>query len=369
MSNVETEISPGVDEAVAEIVDNITSNVTSIPTTPEGQALAYSSLVIMALVPIFVGSFRSINAIEQQKDSGEKPEIISRSDAMKFPLFASATLFGIYMFFKVFSQEYINILISVYFFILGVFALSHIAAPWIASLLPASFPNAVYNLNLSETQDDKTSPIVEARFDRKELVGIALSAAVAVWYTMDKHWIANNLLGLAFAMNGIEMIRINSIGTGCILLGGLFFYDVFWVFGTDVMVTVAKNFNAPIKVIFPQDFLQNGIFGSKFAMLGLGDIVIPGIFIALLLRFDLSLKRNTKTYFYSCFLAYFLGLVTTILVMVVFQHAQPALLYLVPFCIGFPVIVATIKGDLKAMFEYTDEEEEECEATEEKKQE
>ena len=67
MSNVETEISPGGAEAVAEIVDNITSNVTSIPTTPEGQALAYSSLVIMALVPIFVGSFRSINAIEQQK--------------------------------------------------------------------------------------------------------------------------------------------------------------------------------------------------------------------------------------------------------------------------------------------------------------
>ena len=25
-------------------------------------------------------------------------------------------------------------------------------------------------------------------------------------------------------------------------LGGLFVYDVFWVFGTDVMVTVAKSF-------------------------------------------------------------------------------------------------------------------------------
>ena len=32
-----------------------------------------------------------------------------------------------------------------------------------------------------------------------------------------------------------------------VLNKGLFFYDVFWVFGTDVMVTVAKNFNAPIK--------------------------------------------------------------------------------------------------------------------------
>lgn len=344
----------------AEAIKNVTEELANatLPSSPEGQAIAYSSLVIMALIPIFMGSFRSITAIKEQKDSGEKPEIISRSDAMKFPLFASATLFGIYIFFKIFSQEYINILISVYFFILGVFALTHIAGPFISSLIPASFPNASYTLNLGETIEDKTESVIDMKFDRKDLVGLACSVAVAVWYTVNKHWIANNLLGLAFAMNGIEMIRINSIGTGCILLGGLFFYDVFWVFGTDVMVTVAKNFNAPIKVIFPQDFLEHGIFGSKFAMLGLGDIVIPGIFIALLLRFDLSLKRDQKTYFYTCFLAYFLGLVTTILVMVVFQHAQPALLYLVPYCIGFPVAVALMKGDLKAMFDYTDEEEE-----------
>ena len=25
----------------------------------------------------------------------------------------------------------------------------------------------------------------------------------------------------------------------------------FWVYGTDVMVTVAKNFNVPIKLMFP----------------------------------------------------------------------------------------------------------------------
>ncbi len=40
-------------------------------------------------------------------------------------------------------------------------------------------------------------------------------------------------------------------------------------------------------VIFPQDLIENGINGDKFALLGLGDIVIPGIFIALLLRFDM----------------------------------------------------------------------------------
>ena len=42
-----------------------------------------------------------------------------------------------------------------------------------------------------------------------------------------------------------------------------------------------------ISVVFPQDLIQNGLAANNFAMLGLGDIVIPGIFIALLLRFDL----------------------------------------------------------------------------------
>jgi minor histocompatibility antigen H13 len=42
-----------------------------------------------------------------------------------------------------------------------------------------------------------------------------------------------------------------------------------------------------ITVVFPQDLLENGVLAAKnFAMLGLGDIVIPGIFIAFLLRFD-----------------------------------------------------------------------------------
>lgn len=41
-----------------------------------------------------------------------------------------------------------------------------------------------------------------------------------------------------------------------------------------------------LTVVFPQDLLEKGLEADNFAMLGLGDIVIPGIFIALLLRFD-----------------------------------------------------------------------------------
>lgn len=148
----------------------------------------------------------------------------------------------------------------------------------------------------------------------------------------------------------MELLNLNNVATGCILLSGLFLYDIFWVFGTNVMVTVAKSFDAPIKLVFPQDILEKGLNADNFAMLGLGDIVVPGIFIALLLRFDHKLSRKSNVYFYSTFFAYFMGLLTTMLIMHVFNHAQPALLYLVPACIATPVLLALVKGDLNALF-------------------
>uniref|UniRef100_A0A1A8II42 Histocompatibility (Minor) 13 n=1 Tax=Nothobranchius kuhntae TaxID=321403 RepID=A0A1A8II42_NOTKU len=319
--------------------------------TPEGTALAYGSLVVMALLPIFFGALRSVTC-SKSKNSSDAPETITSRDAARFPIIASCTLFGLYLFFKVFSQEYINLLLSVYFFVLGVLALSHTMSPLMSRIFPESFPNKQYQLLFTQGSGESKEEIVNYEFDTKTLVCLLISSVVGFWYLLKKHWIANNLFGLAFALNGVELLHLNNVSTGCILLGGLFIYDVFWVFGTNVMVTVAKSFEAPIKLVFPQDLLEKGLGASNFAMLGLGDIVIPGIFIALLLRFDVSLKKNSRTYFYSSFLAYIFGLGLTIFVMHTFKHAQPALLYLVPACVGFPVLVALLKGELTEMFSF-----------------
>uniref|UniRef100_M4DLM1 Uncharacterized protein n=1 Tax=Brassica campestris TaxID=3711 RepID=M4DLM1_BRACM len=102
---------------------------------------------------------------------------------------------------------------------------------------------------------------------------------------------------------------------------GLFFYDIFWVFFTPVMVSVAKSFDAPIKLLFP-----TGDALRPYSMLGLGDIVIPGIFVALALRFDVS-KRSQPKYFTSAFVGYVVGVVLTIVVMSWFQAAQVSFSY------------------------------------------
>uniref|UniRef100_A0A4W5K3H5 Histocompatibility (minor) 13 n=1 Tax=Hucho hucho TaxID=62062 RepID=A0A4W5K3H5_9TELE len=331
--------------------DAVNATVAKFVATPEGTALAYGSLVFMALLPIFFGALRSVSC-GKSKVAGENgcdyeyrmnmPETITGRDAARFPIIASCTLFGLYLFFKIFSQEYINLLLSMYFFVLGILALSHTMSPFMNRIFPANIPIKQYQLLFTQGSGETKEEIVNYEFDTKDMICLVISTVVGVWYILKKHWIANNLFGLAFALNGVELLHLNNISTGCILLGGLFVYDVFWVFGTNVMVTVAKSFEAPIKLVFPQDLLEKGLGASQFAMLGLGDIVIPG-----------NLKKNTRTYFHTSFLAYIFGLGLTIWVMHTFKHAQPALLYLVPSCIGFPVVVALLKGELTEMFSLT----------------
>jgi len=340
-----------------------------LPTLSINELITYSSIIGMALVPIYWGSLKSVEdrliskSSKKNADGGdsyelEKREAISQSDAWMFPVIGSVTLFSLYLLFRFIAKEYINLLFTLYFMIFGIGAVS----TTISGLIESWFVGV-----LTKKQREKRSFHISFRpFWSKEkfevfltyidIGAIIIAVSISVWYVFTKHWIANNIFGLCFCIQGIAMLSIGSYKVGCILLSGLFFYDIFWVFGTDVMVSVAKSFDAPIKLLWPRNLFAEQY---QFSLLGLGDIVIPGIFIALLLRFDFKLggnRRNfAKPYFHICFISYILGLVTTMAVMHIFRAAQPALLYLVPFCILSSLFTAIGRGELRALLDYTEE--------------
>ena len=64
------------------------------------------------------------------------------------------------------------------------------------------------------------------------------------------------------------------------LLSGLFLYDVIFVFGSDVMLTVATKIEAPVKFLFPASLDTITTRSYPFSVLGLGDIVVPGVMSA-----------------------------------------------------------------------------------------
>jgi len=358
MADVETTkgIADSVKDAVADVLNDTfgkTEQAKREPQNPVDQCIALGVLVILAIIPIIVGSWRAAS-----NKNKEKSEVISSKDAMQFPLMASVALFSLFIVFKIFPKEYLNWLLAIYFCVLGTWAMFEVAGSY-SNKLFKSVPNREYCLTLTEKNGEKTENLVESKIDIHSICSLVLYAAAGIWYFYSKHWIANNMIGLAFSINAIQLLKLNSVVTGAILLAGLFIYDIFWVFGTNVMVTVAKNFNAPIKIVFPNAFLETGLYNSEnCAMLGLGDIVLPGIFIALLLRFDLSISKDKRTYYHCGIFAYLVGLLTTMFVMVVFKHAQPALLYLVPTCVGFPLALAWFKGELAAMLKFNEDSEE-----------
>lgn len=312
-------------------------------------------MLIITLAIIYIGCY---NSTTMGVDGAEKAEVMQSKDAYLFPVIGSVVLGSLYLVFKFLPKEYVNMVIKFYFFCFGIIVLGQKIAQIFKSVLSEdtikSLTEKKYVITppqfLASKKPEENGGQPETWVNTHlHFIGYGMSSLVAIWYIAENHWAASNLFGAAFSIQGIEMLSLGSYRNGAILLSGLFIYDIFWVFGTDVMVTVAKSFDAPIKLLFPQ------MWEGKPSMLGLGDIVIPGIFIALMLRFDLARKDSNLTYFRTVMFSYFLGLATTIGVMYYFQAAQPALLYLVPACLGSTLLLAFQRGELATVFAYTEE--------------
>lgn len=194
------------------------------------------------------------------------------------------------------------------------------------------------------------------------------------------------------------------------------------------MVTVAKSLDIPIKLVFPRPAIPSADPAKppikQHAMLGLGDVVLPGIMIGLALRFDLYmfyLRKQTKSkvaqqsdaakesgpdaaaspvdrqmqiskapymsvsnkwgewfwarsaeqsfpkpYFKATMIGYVVGMLATLAVMQIADHAQPALLYLVPGVLIASWGTALVRGEWKEMQEFSEAFEEEEEELREK---
>ena len=124
-----------------------------------------------------------------------------------------------------------------------------------------------------------------------DLLSLSIAGVMVGIYILTKSWIYNNILAILLSINAIQLIFLGNFKNGFMMLTALFFYDIFFVFGTDVMLTVAKSIDAPIKILFPTNWSADP---PKFSLLGLGDIVIPGIYMAMCLRYDILRSLNVR---------------------------------------------------------------------------
>lgn len=428
---------------------------------------------------------------EDEDGSIQKMEGLSPSDAIIFPLLAGSTLAGLYFLIKWMGPDTLNKILGWYFSSLGVFSVAKLVNDGLIVLESFCWPShyadegVLWHVKSSERMSvevgnpgdsavcSRQSPLpgvlgriplpsaalstlwllralpgqkftvrfhlakvttvkanLTARIIFSTLVGLS-----AVLYSnfVSRAWWLTNLQGFAFSYSALQLMSPTTFATGSLILAALFFYDIYFVFYTPMMVTVASNLDVPIKLLFPRP--QEEGQARRLAMLGLGDIVLPGIMIGLALRFDLFmhyLKKQTKPavpeedkdqtdvgtdmakqkihkeayrsvtgqwgnrlwtsswlgrtlipatpqsprqtispktrtniinpfpkpYFYASIAGYVCGMCVTLGIMQFFQHAQPALLYLVPGVLSSVWLTALARGELQQMWDFSEASEE-----------
>jgi len=161
-------------------------------------------------------------------------ETLKSTDAMQFPLLGSCSLFGLYLAFKYFDKDTVNLIISVYFCLVGLAALTATFGPLLQSLGPKFLS---YEINMSKKITHPLPESVGGKSPMKigidctiaDVLAFIGSTAFVILYFKTKHWAANNVLGICFCLQGIERFSLGTYKIGAILLVGLFFYDIFWV--------------------------------------------------------------------------------------------------------------------------------------------
>eukprot|EP00262_Sarcandra_glabra_P000310 TRINITY_DN10370_c0_g1_i1.p1 TRINITY_DN10370_c0_g1~~TRINITY_DN10370_c0_g1_i1.p1 ORF type:complete len:373 (+),score=41.85 TRINITY_DN10370_c0_g1_i1:310-1428(+) len=341
------------------------------------------TLIITAVAVTFGSALRALNygkEMERNRDFSEASITLDRSQALMIPLASSCSLLLMFYLFSSISQ-----LIT---------AFTAVAAA--SSLFFCLSPYVTYFKVQFGLIDPFVSRCCSKSFTRTQGILLFVSVGIVFAWLVSGHWVLNNLLGISICVAFVSHVRLPNIKICSLLLVCLFVYDIFWVFfserffGANVMVSVAtqqasnpvhtvanslslpglqlitKKLELPVKLVIPRNLMGGLVPGSSgvdFMMLGLGDMAIPGMLLALVLCFDHRRSRDSGSspmdtssskghkYIWYALPGYAIGLVTALSAGILTHSPQPALLYLVPSTLGPVIFLSWTRKELMELWD------------------
>lgn len=247
-------------------------------------------LIFIATATVLLGARRSVNTqLELSFSETDTSTAMNSSSALMLPIFASVWMTVVYLLFNQLQSALVMVMTVVCAF-------------------SARFATWPYTSHLARCL---------RRRDLEEPLSWAVACAMACGWLGTGHWAFVDLLGVCACVTCIALVRLPNLKVACVCLASLLAYDVAWVFGSsslfgeNVMLQVAhraasnparamaavvvgkethgvpSQVQLPIKLLVPIR-CSDGLF----QLLGLGDIAIPGLVVALAARFDAFLASS-----------------------------------------------------------------------------
>lgn len=344
----------------------------------------------------------STSTRENEQQEEEETLELTLAHAFFFIVFSSASLL-ILFFFKLYSM------VKVFYAFGCAGAMSQVLLGPLYQFIFSKFPSFSIHRTMCNISTLEIGPVSYLSV----LSSLTAYGIIMVWLLMaflhnnpsenPFFWITQDVMGMCICVVFLSLVRVSTLKVATVLLVVAFFYDIFFVFitpyifkGKSVMITVAtsggpptadptwcekypKDKNClggdplPMLLTFPRLFDYQG----GMSLLGLGDIVLPGLALSFAARLDAakmligtmsssnsSEKRTVmcsitscvcraftcNSYFEPIILAYAIGLLMANFAVYVMKMGQPALLYLVPMCLGSMFLVGWRKGEIRDLW-------------------
>lgn len=305
-------------------------------------------------------------ASDEQEENENFALLLTEWNAVMFVLVASSVLLTLFLF----MSELFMILLILIFALAAFQSLLYFTQPMIESIFPSLRSEKVEYPLLGENP-------------KSSLIGIPLSLFVVVIWVVFRHsnwsWMLQDLMGVSLMVFILRQFRLPNLRVACVLLPLAFVYDVWWVFiqplvfhDQSVMVSVATgaSLKEEIPMLLKVPHIMNPMGG--YALLGYGDVILPGLLVVLNMHIDLRLNywegktgRVLGGYYYPSLMGYVVGLMLTYVALIFNvggQSGQPALLYLVPCTLGTTVVLALVRREFCKLWEWKMGQREEAEA-------
>eukprot|EP00253_Pinus_taeda_P002290 PITA_02290 len=314
------------------------------------------ALIVTAVLVVFASAQRALNyekEMERNRDFSESSITLDSSQALMIPIASSCSLLLMFYLFASMSH-----LVTAFTAVASASSLAFCLSPYVFYI----------NSKLGSV-DPMVTRCCCRPFTRMQGILVLVSSALVIAWLVSGHWILNNLLGISICIAFVSHVRLPNIKICSLLLASNPVHTVANTLNLPGLQSITKKLELPVKLVFPRNLLGGMVPGNtaiEFMMLGLGDMAIPGMLLALVLCFDHRKSRDTgnvidvpfvkgRKYIWYALSGYAAGLIAALAAGVLTQSPQPALLYLAFISNGHTlyfsllIILSTPTGDVQVL--------------------
>ncbi|MCP9266254.1 Intramembrane protease 2 [Dirofilaria immitis] len=135
---------------------------------------------------------------------------------------------------------------------------------------------------------------------RMKLLSIIIAILLGLFHEAKWTWVVNDVLGIVTSYVVIARTETASYFAGFLFLVGMILFDIFWSYCINLLTLVTTHSRSSVMLIIPLGKEK------KFAKLSIIDIMVPGIFLNIVLKFAEMYDTGTFLLSFTLFFSVYL---------------------------------------------------------------